>query len=345
MSAPLIFLNQEEVKQCGGADMEKTIDIIEKVFSLHQKGDYVLPDKTVLRWGDVESEAVIGRINGMPGYIGGEFNLSGIKWISSNPSNPFKSNLPRAAGTIILNDPDTYLPIAVMDGTLISSMRTAANNGLAAKYLAKEDSRVIGLIGAGVLNRAVLLALNTVLPQLEEVKVFDLDFDRSKSFINDMQSYIPTVKMTISDSAKNAVVGSDVFVTATVTKEPIIKSEWVEQGALYLQVGPHECEFDVIHKADKVIVDDWEKIKSRGNKTLSHMHANGEFEDSGIHSQLGELVNGIKEGRENEQEFIYFNSVGMGIQDIAVAKEVYKNAKKEGIGTELDLWGASSTFM
>src|SRR5699024_12700659 len=90
MILPVLFLNQEQIKQCGGDNMKETIDDMEKVFSLHQRKEYVMPDKTVLRWGDVDSEATTGRINGMPGYIGGEFNVSGIKWISSNPNNPFK---------------------------------------------------------------------------------------------------------------------------------------------------------------------------------------------------------------------------------------------------------------
>ncbi|MFD1385301.1 hypothetical protein ACFQ4Z_00695 [Oceanobacillus oncorhynchi subsp. oncorhynchi] len=322
--------------------MKKTIDIIEKVFSLHQKGDYVLPDKAVLRWGDGDSESKTGRINGMPGYIGGEFNLSGIKWISSNPSNPFKANLPRAAGTIILNDPDTYLPIAVMDGTLISSMRTAANNGLAAKYLARKDSEVIGLIGAGVLNRTVLLALYEVLPNLKKVKIYDLDKNRSQQFINDMKSTVP-VQMSISESAENTVKDSDVFVTATVSKEPIVKPEWVGQGSLYLQLGSNECEFGVVYETDKFVVDDWKKIKSRGGSTPAIMHREGKLSDSAVYASLGELVNGKKKTRENDKEKIYFNSVGLGIQDIAVAKMIYEEAKSKKIGKQLDLWGSPNT--
>ncbi|MBM7095173.1 hypothetical protein JSY36_05325 [Bacillus sp. H-16] len=345
MKAPLLFLNQKEIKKCGGLDMKKTIEIVEEVFSIHQKKDYVLPNKTVLRWGEVETEATTGRINGMPGYIGGPYNLSGIKWISSNPNNPRNYNLPRAAGTIILNDSDNYLPIAVMDGTLISSMRTAATNGVAAKYLANKNSKTVGLIGAGVLNRTILLALNQVLPHLEEVKVYDLSYERSNKFIKEMKSYVPLINLKVVDSAKEAVVNSDVFVTATVTKEPIVKAEWVGKGSLCLHVGGHECEFGVINKADKVIVDDWDKIKSRGNKSLGFMYASGEFDESKIQAQLGEIVNKVKQGREIESDFIYFTSTGMGIQDIAVAKEIYNTAIEKNLGVELDLWGGDTTFI
>ncbi|SDI86880.1 ornithine cyclodeaminase family protein [Natribacillus halophilus] len=344
MDAPVVFLNQEEVKQSGGSNMKKTMDVVEDVFSLHQKGDYVMPDKTVLRWGE-GTEATKGRINGMPGYIGGKFNASGIKWISSNPSNPFKFNIPRAAGMIILNNSATYLPEAIMDGTLISSMRTAANNGLAAKYLAKNDTKVIGLIGAGVLNRTILLALYEALPKLEKVKLFDLNSERSQKFIDEMLPYVPSVKMSISESAKDAVEGSDVFVTATVTTEPIVKQEWINPGSLYLHVGAHECEFKVVQLADKFIVDDWKKIKSRGEATSAIMHQEGDLQESDISANLGELVNGNKKARESDDETIVFHSVGLGIQDIAVAKIIYEEAKAKGLGQKIELWGNTKIFM
>jgi N-[(2S)-2-amino-2-carboxyethyl]-L-glutamate dehydrogenase len=130
----LLYLSQSDVEKCSGLNMKKVIDTMEKVFSIHDKEDYVLPNKTALRWGDLESETTKGRINSMPGYIGGDFDVSGIKWISSAPQNPFKHNLPRATGIIILNHPETLVPIAIMDGTLISAMRTGANSGVAAKY-------------------------------------------------------------------------------------------------------------------------------------------------------------------------------------------------------------------
>lgn len=333
----ILFLSQNDIKQCGGLEMKAIIETMEKVFALHDQEDYVLPNKTILRWGDKETESVTGRINSMPGYIGGDFKATGIKWISSAPQNPFKHGLPRAAGVIILNDSETLMPMTVMDGTLISAMRTGANSGVAAKYLARKDSQVLGLVGAGVQNRTQLLALACALPRLELVKIADLDPARAQKFADEMQPMI-SVPIKVVDTAEEAVRGSDVFVTATVTKKPIVKSDWVGEGSLYIHVGSHECEYDVIHRAHKIVVDDWKELKHRGVETISIMYEEGEFDETNIYAELGEIVNGRKLGRENDREKIYFNSVGMGIEDVAVAKMIFERAKQQNIGQWLSLW-------
>ncbi|XKG65985.1 hypothetical protein LG336_08785 [Mesobacillus maritimus] len=333
----MLFLNQHDVKECGGDQMPLFIETMEKVFALHGKEDYVLPHKTVLRWGDLDSESTLGRINSMPGHIGGEFGACGIKWISSAPNNPFKHNLPRATGIVILNDPETLLPIAIMDGTLISAMRTGANSGVVAKHLAKKDAKVLGLVGAGVQNRTQLLAIYHSVPSLERVKITDLDPVRAQSFVDQMKEIIP-LPIEVVKNADDAVRGSDIFITATVTKKPIVQPEWVENGSLYIHVGSHECEFDVIHRSNKIIVDDWEELKHRGVETISIMYKNQEFDETNLYAELGEIVTGKKAGRENDSEKIYFNSCGMGIQDIAMAKVIYEKALKDNRGEWLSLW-------
>lgn len=333
----ILFLNHNDVKECGGDKMPLFIDTMEKVFSLHNKGDYVLPNKTVLRWGGMDSESSKGRINSMPASIGGEFNAVGIKWISSAPNNPFKYNLPRATGIIILNDPETLVPIAVMDGTLISAMRTGANSGVVAKHLARKDSKVLGLVGAGVQNRTQLMALYHSVPSLEKVKIADLDMTRAQNFVRQMESIVP-LELEVAGSAEEAVRDSDILVTATVTKKPIVQPEWVQEGSLYIHVGSHECEFDVIHRSNKIVVDDWEELKHRGVETISIMYESGEFDETNLYAELGEIVNGKKAGRENDSEIIYFNSCGLGIQDIAMASTIYKAALEEKRGRNLSLW-------
>lgn len=332
----VLFMNQREVQECGGNQMPLFIETMEKVFRLHGREDYVLPNKTVLRWGDLESESTRGRINSMPGYIGGEFDICGLKWISSAPNNPHKLNLPRATGIVILNDPETLLPLAIMDGTLISAMRTGANSGVVAKYLAKKDAKVLGLVGAGVQNRTQLLAIYHSVPTLERVKITDLDPNRSQAFVNQMSEVIP-LPIEIVNSAEEAVRGSDIFITATVTKKPIIQPEWVENGSLYIHVGSHECEFDVIHQSNKIVVDDWEELKHRGVETISIMYKNKEFDETNLYAELGEIVNGKKAGREKDEK-IYFNSCGLGIQDIAMAKIIYETALNKNIGQWLSFW-------
>jgi len=331
------FLNQEDVKRCGGDDIELFINTMEDVMSLHDNNEYVLPNKTILRWGGLDSETSKGRINSMPAYIGGKYDSCGIKWISSAPMNPIEKNLPRASGVIILNDSDTLLPYAIMDGTLISAMRTGAISGVVAKYLAKENSKVLGLVGAGVQNRTQLIALRAALNDLEVIKIYDIDLKRAESFAKDLEQQIG-MEIKVVDSAEQAVRNSDIFVTATVTEKPIIKKEWIEDGALYIHVGSHECEFDVITCSNKIVVDDWEELKHRGVETISIMYKNGLIKDENIYAHLGEIINGKKKGRENNREKIYFNSVGMGIEDVAIAKLIYQRATEGDIGQKLFMW-------
>lgn len=337
MVTEVLLLSQEDVRQCGGEDMALAVEIMEKVYSLHQKKDYILPNKTVLRWGDIETESTIGRINSMPAFIGGEFNSAGIKWISSNPKNPDKHNLPRASGLIILNDSETFFPKAVMDAMILSAMRTGANSGVAAKYLARKDSKVLGLIGAGAQNKTQLMAMKEVLANLEEVKINDLNIERAKAFAEEMREKV-NLPIKVVETAEEAVRGTDVFITATVTKEPIVMADWVSKGQLYLHVGSHECEFGVIDKADKIVVDDWGELKHRGVETISIMYAEGKFDVKNIHAEIGEVVNSVKTGRTSDDEFIYFNSVGMGIQDVALASVIYEKAVEKNIGTKFKMY-------
>lgn len=341
MKDNILFLSQEDVAKCGGNDIALAVNTMEKVFSLHEKNDYVLPNKSVLRWGDMDSESTRGRINSMPASIGGEFESVGIKWISSAPQNPDKFDLPRATGIIILNDYETLLPVCIMDGMLLSAMRTGANSGVAAKHLARKDSEVLGLVGAGVQNKTQLLAMDHVLENLKEVKIADLNIDRAKAFAEEMSDRV-NIPITVVNDAEEAVRGSDVVITATVTKKPIVKKEWIRKGMLYIHVGSHECEFDVIHGADKIVVDDWEELKHRGVETISIMYEKGIFNPANIHASLGEVVNSVKTGRTSDDEFIYFNSVGMGIQDVALSSIIYERAKEKNIGQTLKLWGESA---
>ncbi len=333
----VIFLSQEDVLALGALDMGLVVPLMEEVYRTHYRKQTILPGKCVLRWGDGDSEWVKGRINAMPGYLGGSIEAVGIKWIASSPRNPFEHDLPRASALIILNDPVTLVPVAVMDGTVISAARTGANTGAAAKYLAKKNSRTLGLIGAGVQNRTQLLALLSVLPALDEIRVYDKSRERSEQFAAQMGRQTGRA-IRVADSANQAVAGADVFVTATATVEPIIQADWLEPGIFYSHVGSHECTFAAILKMDKRVVDDWEQIKHRGVESLAIMHAKGMVDDTAVSAEIGAIIDGNLPGRESDQEMIYFNTVGLGIQDVALANLLYKRAKEKGGGKALRLW-------
>ena len=148
-----IYLSQEEVLATG-IDMPKAINIIEEVLALHDEGKVNLPSKVILDLGERER----GRVNAMPAYLGGDAEICGIKWIAGFPHNPTKFGIPRAHALIILNDAETGVPLAIMDGTYISALRTGAVTGVGAKYLAKLDSQVVGIIGCGVQARTQIMA-------------------------------------------------------------------------------------------------------------------------------------------------------------------------------------------
>ena len=337
MHNEILFLNQEETITAGALDMSMVVPTMEQVFSLHEKNDIVLPNKEALRWGGIKSENVRGRINSMPGYIGGDINMAGIKWIASAPQNPEKYGIPRASAIIILNNPDTLVPVAVMEASAISAARTGANTGVAVKYLSKADSRVLGLIGAGVQNRTQLLATLYSRPGIEEIRIFDINKERAVNFAKEMSEKTGK-KIDVCSSAEEAIDQADIYITATVTEHPIITKRMVRPGVFYSHVGSHECEFDAIMEYDRHFVDDWDQIKHRGVESMAIMHSKGMIDDSFINGTLGQVINGKTSGRENDSQSIYFNTVGMGIEDVALASGVFKNALKMGIGKKLELY-------
>lgn len=333
-----LYLNQKEVIQCGALDMFMVMGQIENFFSLHDNGETIIPDKVTLRWGDASSEAVTGRINAMPGFVGGEINTAGIKWIGSKPLNPTKYGLPRASALTILNDPETGLPIAIMDGTIISAMRTGAVTGVATKYLARKNSEKAAFIGAGTQNHTQLQAIMTAVPSLKEIVICDLSEDRLKNFVNLEKTRWPELSIKYTTSAEEAVRDSDIVVTATTTLNPIVKANWIKNGAFLANVGNYEFEFDTIRKANKIIVDDWDALVHRGIQTPAIMAKEGLLSREDIYAELGAIVNRKKEARQSDEEIIYFCAVGNGGEDVAVAKKIYDRALEKGLGTYLILW-------
>lgn len=330
------YLSQEDVIALGGLDMASAVDDIEEVFRLHATGDYVLPSKVVLRWGDVESETTRGRINAMPGYVGGRFGMAGMKWIASFPSN-VRRGMPRGTGVTVLNDPDTGVPLAIMDGTLISAVRTGAVSGVAARHLAREDTRTVGIIGAGVQSRTQLMAVAVARPDVERVLVYDVDTSRTSAWCADMAARQP-LDYVAASAPREVVEQSDVLVSATTSSDPIVMPGWAPPGLLYLQVGGHECDPAALADFDRIVVDDWEEIKHRAAQALVHAFELGVIGDDDISAHLSEIVVGAQPGRVSAEERVYFSSVGMGIEDVAIATRILRAAETRNVGTTLRLW-------
>jgi ornithine cyclodeaminase/alanine dehydrogenase-like protein (mu-crystallin family) len=317
-----------------GVDMPMAMDAVEDAFRLHHQGLTNLPYKTVLDMGERER----GRGNVMPAYVGGEYDVFGIKWIAGFPKNPALHGLPRATGFFVLNDSWKGIPLAVMDCTLLSAMRTGAVTGVGAKYLARPDSESVAMIGAGVQARTQLEALKVALPGLQQVRVFDINRETAENYAVEMGEKLSLAVKAV-DSAELAVRDADIVVTVTVADEPIVKEAWMKPGSFFSAVGSYqEEEFAVVSNSDKVVVDGLEHVLHRETPVVALMIAQGMIQEDEV-IELDAVVGGEAPGRESPEERIFFSPIGMGTEDVCVCNNVYRLAVEKGLGTKLQLWG------
>lgn len=340
MAIDLLFLNNKDMEALGAGDMRAVIHDVERAYALYAAGDVLVPGKLVMPFGSKpEDEYTHGRINCMPGFIGGEYNIAGVKWIGSAPDN-YTRGLPRATATLVLNDPVTKLPVCVCDGTQVSAMRTGASGGVAMKYLAREDARTIAICGAGAQGRTQLEAALCVRPSLERAYVYDLYFDRAEAYAAEMRGKFPQIEIVPVPQEKlgEAVHDSDIVDTATLAQQPFIKAEWIRKGTMILNMSGYEVEKGCVTMASKVVVDFWETVKHRLHSTVAVLASEGRFADAELYAEISEIVAGDKPGRTDADEVIYFNAVGTGILDLAVAARCYHNADRENKGTRVSYW-------
>ena len=338
MSVEVLFLNNKDMEELGAADMPAVIHDVERAYMLTEEGDVLVPGKCVMRWGSTpEDENTMGRINAMPGYIGGEYDMAGIKWIGSGPMN-YKKGLPRASVTVVLNDPDTKLPVCFADGTQVSAKRTGASGGVAMKLLSRADASVLTVCGAGAQGRTQLEAALIVRPTIKKVYVYDIRPESAAKYVEEANEKYPGLEVIAVDEPEQAVRESDIIVCVTLANDPIIHSDWLKKGSLLMNLADYEVTYDCVRKADKIVVDNWETIKHRMVSTVAMMWKDGIVKDEDIHAQLGQILTGKKTGRENDEEIIYFNAVGTGILDLAVTTRCYRKALELGRGIKLPYW-------
>jgi len=338
MKPEIIFLSQEDVIAAGGMDIKETLKSVELGFMLHGRKECVQPPKINLRKGPPGSpQAEQGLIMALPGYVGGDYDVVGIKWVLAMAENPQKFGLPRSSALIILNDAETGLPLVIMDGTIVNAVRTGAVTGIGAKYLARSDSKVMALIGAGPQGRMQIRGVLTSMPVIEEVRIFDLNQERSENLSVEINSEFP-VRVMVAESAEKAVQNSDIVVTATITTKPYLLREWFASGSFYGEIAANDATLAVYQGADKIFVDDWNQIKYHGVGTLVNGLRQGKIEEDVITGEMGEVIIGEKKGREDSDDLIIFKHIGMAATDLPEAYRIYKNAKSKGLGTKVALW-------
>ena len=318
-----MYLSEEDILDIN-LSLREVIDLVEKGLGEHGKGLVENPPKPGIH------ASPNSFIHAMPAYFK-NLGMGGIKWVSGYPANR-EIGLPQIIGLIILNDMKTGVPVCVMDGTWITAVRTAAVSAVTAKYCARKDSKILGIVGAGVQGRQNLIGLKIVLPNLSKAKVFDINREAAIKCRNEIASQAG-IDITVCDSVEDVAKGSDIIVTATQRlATPLIKDEWFGAGCLGMGLEASRAWYgDAILKADKFVTDDWEQTK--------HFKSQGIFPDGlpKLHAELGEIVAGVKPGREKEGERILAINIGLALNDIIVANHIYEMAKKKNTYTTLPL--------
>lgn len=314
---PLLVLTRAQTQEL--LTMKETLELVEYAFRLYGEGKVVMPPKLYL-----DDPTNLGDFRAMPAYIDGNV---GLKWVSVFPEN-WRRDLPTVLATIILSDPENGCPLAVMDGTYITEMRTGAAGGVAAKYLARRNSSVVGVIGSGVQARTQLLAIGELLPGIQELKVFDKNRDASLLFAEEMKTKLK-MRIFVVDSIEEAAK-ADIVVTTTPSTKPIIRQQSIMPGTHINAIGAdaegkQELEVELLRNA-KIVVDDIEQAQHSGEINVAI--SNGLIKIEDVYGTLGEVVVNSKEGRENDQEITIFDSTGLAMLDLICAGHVYQKASK-----------------
>ena len=320
----VLILSQEEVKSC--LPMKDAIKAVKEGYIAFAEKRANLPPIVIL-----SAEKYGGEVDIKTGYIE-DFGLIGTKIVSFFSNNP-KIGLPSAIGVIVLMDLKTGVPLAIMDGTYITGVRTGAAGAVAASVLARKNSKIVGVIGAGVQARNQVLGLNEVFA-LKKVKVYSQTEESRRKYASEMSEKLG-IEVEAVDHARKAVIGSDIVVTATPSKKAIVMDEWIDKGMHINCIGadePGKQELDpkIMRRVDKIVVDSLSQCKEMGE--IQHALAQGIIKESDVHAEIGEVLAGKKKGRERDDEITLFDATGLAAQDIAAANVVYNLAKKRKIG-------------
>lgn len=299
-------------------DMRQAIKILRKVFAAHGRNAVRMPPKIYLHL-----DRYRGDFRAMPAYVEG-MQACGIKWVNVHPDNR-KRGLPAVMALIVLSDPRTGYPVAVMDGTYITNLRTGAAGGIAAKCLARKGSSRIGFIGCGVQALFQLEGLRNLF-NIRSVTAYDKEPARVKQFIG--QAAMMGIPAGRGSSAEDCVRNMDIVVTTTPSRKPIIRSSWIGPGTHINAIGAdakgkQELETAILTKS-RIIVDDIVQALHSGEINVPFGKKLLKITD--ICATLGQVVIGAKKGRISPKDITIFDSTGLAIQDVALASYVYKKA-------------------
>lgn len=356
MSTDMLFLNETDTITCGVLDPQFCIENAAEVFRLLEAKDYMFGGKSGLDHGHTFMMPASSPIPGFPvkapgysfmamlGYVGGRFNAIGEKWYGRNPKN-IQKGMPRANHMVILNDIETGAPYVFIVANLLSAMRSSAVPALAMREMSSEKSEVVGLLGAGLLNRATLPCIKAVRPNIKEVKVHDILPERSEAFCKDLSQQLGIDVHPVADT-EAAVRGSDIIHTATAGKiSPYIKREWLKDNVL-LAVNSSLPFDDEIFDISNITIDLYESHIAWQNddpgmgltsyRVIDRVNAGKTKREEVL--DLGAILSGKADGALKKDRPTIFIFHGMPPLDIALGKDIYDRAIEKGVGTKLTLW-------
>ncbi len=364
----LLYLNEDDMVAAGVKDMAGCVEVMEEMFKLMKIGDYrmggangnshgcmvMFPESSP--FPEMPVDGPDRRFMAMPAYLGGKFDMAGMKWYGSNAKNR-KKGLPRSILTLILNDKDTGAPLAFMSANILSAYRTGAVPGVGFKYFAKENAESIGIVGPGVMSKTALAAAMAVRPSIKTVKVKG----RGKASLDKIIEYVkneyPEVDVYAVDSVEEAVRDSDIVSVSTSSPTgdpelyPYIAEEWIKPGAVIESTAALRFDDDFIINRARTVTDNiklyeaWEEeMKPDAYNTIpipavrvEDLIAQGRMKTEQI-DDLGDVLLGNIPVHRSEDEIVVYSVGGMPVEDIAWGTMVYRNALEKGIGKKLNLW-------
>ncbi len=319
----ILYLSQADVTRVN-LDMATVISLLETAFREKGAGKVEMPPKPGIH---TMPDAFI---HAMPAYIP-SLRSAGIKWVSGYPENQ-KRSLPYISGLLILNDVETGIPYAVMDCAWITAYRTGAATALAAKYLARPESKTAAILACGVQGRTNLEALKVLFP-IEKVFAYDIHPDRQQKYVEEMSAKLNVEVLAVKDP-KQAVMESDLVVTSgPILKHPspTIEKDWLQPGGFGSAV-----DFDSYWAGEALA--QFDRISTDDHAQFQYYKSVGYFQTTpDPYADLGEIVAGLKPGRQSSQERTLAINLGLAMDDMAVAPEIYRRARVLGIGTQLSL--------
>jgi ornithine cyclodeaminase len=326
----LTYLSGGDIEELALGDAE-ILDAVESGLAAQGRGETVIEPRVHLFPG----AGADGHFNVLRGSIPG-IGMAGVKVVGDFVDN-HKRGLPSETGLLCLFDPETGVPLAVLDATALTAMRTGAVTAIGARHLARPDSAVLGHVGARGSSYWNVRLLCHVLPGLREIRVHSRRSESRLAFAERLTLDLGR-PVRVVDDWEECVRGADVVVEATRLWEPqpLLRTEWIEPGALVIPYGTNSAvELSLTDIMDKVVVDDWGQAHAGPLGSLRAHVDSGRLSEDNLYAELGEIVAGVKPGRETAEETILFWHRGLSLSDIALGHALLEKAARDGLGATL----------